>query len=121
MPTNNEIKRLANIAGSGTASGINSYTVVIPEITSYIIGLRISILFSNANTGSCTININGLGAKSITKQVSSPMVSGDIPAGNVVAMFYDGANFQTLGGTDVLSIINQKINSVAGNYSQSIM
>jgi hypothetical protein len=82
-----------------TASGTNTYTATIsPAITSYVTGQRYFITFVNANTNSSvTINLNALGAKNIVKTGGASLSSGDIQAGQVVQLYYDGTNMQIVG------------------------
>lgn len=82
----------------GTASGTNSYTLTLsPALTSYAFGQVFDVQFTNANTGASTLNINGLGAVSIVRNGSKVLKSGDILAGQVFSLFYDGTNFQIIG------------------------
>jgi len=92
--TNSKISRLEGY----TAGGTNTYTVAIGWVTSYQTNLNVIIKFTNANTGAATININGLGAKAIKKSASSALISGDIIAGQIIKLVYDGTNFQIVGG-----------------------
>lgn len=80
-----------------TASGTNTYTTTISGITSLTEGLSIKIKFTNANTGASTLNINGLGAKSILKSNGNPLSSGNIKAGQICHLVYTGSVFQLLG------------------------
>lgn len=90
----------ANRAEVITASGTNTYTATAsPAITSYINGLRLLIKFTNANSGASTLNVNSLGAIPITKAVSSALSTGDILAGQILWLAYDGTNFQIAGGS----------------------
>jgi hypothetical protein len=50
----------------------------------------------NTNTTACTINIDGLGAKSITRDGSTALVAGDLVANSEVTVIYDGTRFQVL-------------------------
>lgn len=85
---------------SATAAGTNTYTATIaPTITAYTSTQSFFITFTNANTGASTINLNGLGAKTITKQ-GIPITSGDIIAGGIYLISYDGTNFQLLGNSN---------------------
>jgi hypothetical protein len=84
------------------ASGTNTYTVSIPYVTSYLFGLTLYVQFSNANSGTSTINITGasgspLGAKTLKKSVLTDLVTGDILAGEFKELWYDGTNFQVRG------------------------
>lgn len=82
-----------------TASGTDTYTATpSPAFGSYTTGMRVYLTFTNANTGASTINLNGLGAKSIKKSGSSALVAGDIAAGQTLILSYDGTNFQVIGG-----------------------
>lgn len=82
---------------SATAAGTDTYTATIsPAITAYASGQRFFILFTNGNTGAATLNLNSLGAKSIKKNTGTALASGDIPAGYIGLVAYDGTNFQLL-------------------------
>jgi len=79
------------------ASGTNTYTVSIPGITQLVEGMSVKIKFANGNTGASTLNINGLGAKSIVKGNGGALTSGYIKAGQILHLVYTGSNFQLLG------------------------
>jgi hypothetical protein len=67
---------------SATAAGTNTYTATIaPAITAYVATQVFDILFTNANTGACTLNLNTLGAGALTNSAGLPLVTGDILAG----------------------------------------
>ena len=88
---------------SATAAGTNTYTATItPAITAYTATQHFFIKFTNANTGTATLNLNGLGAKPILKNSTVPLTIGDINAGQILCLAYDGTNFQIIGrvGTD---------------------
>lgn len=80
------------------ATGTDAYIVTFKtyEVHSYFIGLPLRVKFANANTGPCTINWNGFGAKSIKKSVTIDLVAGDIVAGGIYDLTYDGTNFQIM-------------------------
>ena len=82
---------------TATASGTDTYTATISGVTAYTIHDVYEIIFTNANTGASTININGLGAKTLKKSVSTDLASGDILAGQSFIIVYDGTNFQMIG------------------------
>ena len=82
---------------SGTASGTNTYAATISNVTGYNTNDGFIIKFTNSNTGTATLNINGLGAKSIFKSVNVALSSGDIKAGQELVVVYDGTNFQAIG------------------------
>jgi hypothetical protein len=49
---------------------------------------------NTANTGACTLNVNGLGAKAIKTKHDQDPANNDIEAGQIVTVIYDGTNFQ---------------------------
>lgn len=55
------------------------------------------IKFTNANTAAASLDVNGVGAKTIKKFATDDLVAGDIPAGGIFLLAYDGTNFQLLG------------------------
>lgn len=64
----------------------------MPLVKDYFRGMRLRLRFTSANTGAVTINLNGLGAKSVRKNVSTALVAGDIVAGQIVEVVYDAVN-----------------------------
>lgn len=81
---------------SATAGGTNTYTATPdPPFSSLVHGQTCIITFTNANTGSATLNLNGLGAHTLKKFSSGSLAnlaSGDIPAGSMWVVTYDGTN-----------------------------
>src|SRR5690606_721256 len=63
------------------ATGTNSYAVNIDGVTSLVEGMSLKVKFQNANTGTATLNINGLGAKEIRKSNGNSLSAGNIKAG----------------------------------------
>lgn len=81
----------------GSVSGTNSITATAtPTITSYASGATYSFIAANTNTGATTISIDGLAAKSITKNGSVALTAGDIQAGKMMLIEYDGSVFQLM-------------------------
>jgi hypothetical protein len=71
---------------------VNAYVVALDaSITSYTDGLQVVFRPLNDNTGSATINLNSLGAKSIRLTDSEPIQAGDISAGAVIDVRYSTA------------------------------
>lgn len=61
-------------------------------------GFTVIFKAAHSNTGASTLAVNGGSPKAIKKNVSSALASGDILANQIVAVLYDGTNFQMLGG-----------------------
>lgn len=87
--------------------GTDSYAITVtPAITAYAAGQVFVFKAGTANTGAATLNVSGLGAKTIKKDVTSDLATGDILANQDVMVVYDGTNFQLLSG---LANLGQKI------------
>jgi hypothetical protein len=86
-----------------SAAGANTYTATIaPAITAYSAGQVFFIKITTANTGTSTLNLNGLGAKTLVKETSTALASGDLLANKIYAVAYDGTNFQVVDVADAL-------------------
>jgi hypothetical protein len=84
-----------------TATGTDTYAITpAPAITAYAAGQAFLVTFTNANTTAPTINVNGLGAKAITKNGATALDRSDIAAGAQRLVTYDGSQFQ-ISGTSV--------------------
>jgi hypothetical protein len=90
---NGTVFLLSGVAGTNTITA-----TITPAITAYVTGQTFRFVAASANTGAVTININGLGAKAITKSGATALTTGDIPIGAVVNITYDGTQFQLSSG-----------------------
>ena len=74
----------------------NAYVVTLsPVPASLVAGLEVAFKAANTNTGASTLNVNSLGATPIKKlDGATALTSGDIVAGQIVTVVYDGTNFQ---------------------------
>lgn len=90
------------IGGGCTYGGSsNAYTVTQPAVgawSAYAEGLIIGLEANHTNNGAATVNVDGLGAKSIVKSANTAVASGDIVSGAFYLLRYDGTNFQIVGG-----------------------
>lgn len=64
-----------------------------PPLTSYTVGLVLRVLIHASNDGPATID-GGCGRVPIKRTNGLPLALGDLPAGGVVEMVYDGSAFQ---------------------------
>lgn len=79
------------------AVGTDSYAVTLaPAPTAYTTGMVVRFKAGTANTGACTLAVNGLTATSIVKDYNTALVTGDILQNQIVEVVYDGTNFQVL-------------------------
>lgn len=77
--------------------GTDSYAITpTPAITAYAVGQIFIFKAGTLNTGACTLNVSGLGAKTIKKNVTDDLATGDILANQDVLVQYDGTNMQIL-------------------------
>jgi hypothetical protein len=83
----------------GTANAI-TLTYSVPP-TAYVKGEKFAFVAGFANTSTTTVNINGLGAQQITQRslntAPAACTGGEIQAGDIIEIEYDGVNFQILG------------------------
>lgn len=86
---------LATVAGTDTITASLS-----PALTAYANGQIFTLIPANTNTGAVTININGLGAKALTKNGSTALEANDLVAGVTYSIQYDGTRFQKVAGSD---------------------
>lgn len=78
---------------SGSVSGTNTVLgTMTPAITAYTNGMRVLFLPANDNTGAATLNLNSVGAQSITKNGTTALAAGDLAAGVWADLVYDNAN-----------------------------
>lgn len=81
----------------GTANALTLTLAPVPISYAALTGAPIRVKTgAAANTGAMTINVNGLGAKDITSIDGSAMGPGQVPAGSILLLVYDGVKFQRL-------------------------
>lgn len=83
-----------SIISTLTASGTNTYVLAAyAGLTVLVEGLVLVVKFTNANTGPSTLNVNSLGAIAILNQLGGALATGDVGAGAVLALTYNGTNW----------------------------
>jgi hypothetical protein len=82
---------LITVAGTDTITG-----TVSPSLTAYTAGQIFSFVVGATNTGAVTLNIDGLGAKAVTRTGAIALVAGGMVTGQVALVEYDGTQFQLL-------------------------
>ena len=99
----NEIVRSGGLYGA-SAVGTDSYAITVsPVPDNYTAGDVFRFKADVGNTGACTLNVNSLGAKTIKKNVSEDLVTGEILAGQLITVEYDGTNFQLINRAFIAS------------------
>jgi hypothetical protein len=80
-----------------TVSGTDTLTALgTPAVTAYTTGNLFYFVAAATNTTSVTLNVDGLGARNMTRHGSVALVAGDILSGEVCIVVYDGTRFQLL-------------------------
>ena len=82
---------------SGSANAMA--TTPTPAWSAYAAGQSLWIKAAANNTGTATLNISGLGAKTVKKPDGNALTGGEVKAGGIYLFTYDGTDFQLLGGT----------------------
>lgn len=96
--------------GGNAGGSANTITISLtPPLGAYAAGQEFNFKATAANTGAATLNIGGLGAKTILK-AGAALVANDILNGDLVTVIYDGTQFQMrIGAAGTTSV-----NSVTG-------
>ncbi|WP_433943597.1 phage tail protein [Paenibacillus sp. SN-8-1] len=104
--------------GFAGASGTTGLTVTLnPAPTAYVDGMALAIKIANTSTGATSLNVNGLGAKTIKKANGNDITSGYLKAGSIYTVRYnattgffilqgEGGEYGTAGAGDVRSTKN---------------
>ena len=101
-----------------SVAGTNTITASItPSPSAYTAGQTFRFTAAGANTGAVTLNINGLGAKAVTRNGTTPLVSGDIPSGAVIDVTYDGTQFQMDSGVTAGKLTGIQTFTSSGTYT----
>jgi hypothetical protein len=83
---------IATVGGTNNAITLTSTSAA--EIQDYSAGMLLSFIVASTNSSTVTVNVDGLGAKAITKAGTIALVGGDLVAGMIVTIRYDGTRFQ---------------------------
>lgn len=102
-----EYETLSKMQGmdyAADAGSTDAYAVTLaPAPTAYFTGMTVKFKANTANTGAATLNVNALGAKDVKKNYNTALETGDILANQLVAVIYDGTNFQMLSPSAALT------------------
>ena len=98
IPAINDTTSISNLI---TVAGTNALTgLATPTLGGYAAGAQYSFIAQNTNTAAVTIDIDTLGVKSITKFGTTALAAGDIIAGALTLIEYDGTRFQLINVTN---------------------
>ncbi|MCP1558398.1 UNVERIFIED_ORG: hypothetical protein M2438_002482 [Methylobacterium sp. SuP10 SLI 274] len=89
----------SNVMVTSTGTG-NTYAIAYTVgPTAYVKGEVFRFFAHLTNTGAATLNINALGTRALLRADGSPVAAGEIVAGQVVSVAYDGVNFLAISIT----------------------
>lgn len=103
------------------ASGTDTYAITLaPVPTAIPNGMTLRVLFNTSNTITTpSLNVNGLGAKTIISNTGGTLAAGDIQAGSLFVLNYDGSNWRLAapGAKQVgLRRVDVRLNTGAGTF-----
>lgn len=79
--------------GPDTGTANAKVVTLSPVPAAYVEGMALAFKNAVLNTGAVTINVNGLGAKTILKSNGSALASGNLKANSIYTVRYNGTNF----------------------------
>jgi len=102
-PASGGINQSGSSIYAADGGGSDSYVITLsPVPTAYSAGMMLNVKCNTANVGSATLNVNGLGAKSILKELNLALNDNDIKATQIIQVIYDGTNFQMISPASYL-------------------
>lgn len=115
------------VYAGGTSTGAANAQVVstlVPAGFTLAAGKRVVFIAGFTNTGALTLNLNAVGAKNVyypTPSGPAALVGGEVTAGNIVEVYYDGTQYQLITNnlavlgplTDVASATTTDLGAVA--------
>lgn len=128
VPEKTDISSQIQAEGKGVPYGVtagtaSAYTLTISGISSYTTGMILAIKFHTSNNVNATINLNGLGAKSIYRN-GTPIPTNMIDTNDVYLLTYDGTNLVFtdrgfMAGYSPLDLVGHAIEGVTTISSES--
>lgn len=108
--------------GGASTGSANAYVVTLsPALLAYDSGTVVSYLANFSNTGAATVNVNGLGAKSIVNLNNQALVANDIVNGALVSLQYDGTSFRILNPSRLpkvsMTVDGTNVTTVSGSFA----
>lgn len=108
-PTSQRLKINANITTNAInyaadAGATDAYAITLdPPLTAYVVGQQVIFKANTANTGTATLSVNGMTARTIYKGVSTTLADNDILAGMMCVVV-----FSFVGATPYWTLINPR-------------
>lgn len=111
------------VTWGGTSGGsANAQTITLsPAITGYVSGMTVRFKAGFTNTGSATLNVNSVGAVTITKLDGRALSTGEIIANQIIEVTYDGTNFLLTNKANVIKLGDFIVPNVSGTTADISM
>lgn len=101
---------------NATAGGTLAYTLTLtPALAAYTTGQRFYVKWNATNTGTSTLNVNGLGVLTIKKNFNQDVIAGDLLSGSEMELMYDGTNLQIIGNSVPFAFLTTKGDLIAAS------
>lgn len=114
-------KLLTAIATTGSA---NAYLLTTGQsLTAYTTGMRFNIIPNFSNSGACTVNVDGIGAKNLYRYSDGALaacVSGDVVSGVPISIAYDGTQF-VISSAGIVSATLRAIDAVSWSSGSPVI
>ncbi len=106
---------LSDIIFAVDGGSTDDYAISVdPAPSAYVEGNLFLFKANTANTGACTLNVNGLGAKALKINKDQDPPSGYIKAGSIVVVVYNGTNFEIVSVATSPGVTNAEITAIDG-------
>jgi len=101
----------------GTSGGAANVQTLTPStaLTAYGEGQRFAFKAGFTNTTATTLNISGLGAKTVKTNNGSALAAGDITSGRIYTVTYDGTDFILIEAIAEDQVTNAKLANMPAN------
>lgn len=114
------LSRATDQAGTGrycrSTTGNDTYTCTLtPTLTAYTRGMCLALDADTANTGTATVNVDTLGAKSILGRSGGALSNADVPANRPVTICYDGTQFIQQGAQMTSALVEMRFGECDNN------
>ncbi len=104
-PTPAQLRTVLTHDYAASATGTDAYAITLsPTVTAYTTGDTYIFKADVANTGAATLNVDGLGAKTITDKNGATLADREITANSINCVVYDGTNMQLAWTTGDMSL-----------------
>lgn len=102
-------------AAGGTANALTA--TFTPAISSHIVGAPLHVKIATTNTAAASVN-PGPGIKSIVQPDGSALVGGELKAGAIAVLMYDGTNYQFLGLIGAGRLLKVEVFTANGTWTK---